>query len=114
MGRVPEPTSLPARVDVAVVPVGPDGHVEPAEVLRVLRGRGPGAGAGRGRRADRVVVLRGRRAGPLYLTVALVLIGDGVPGLRFDGEDRLADALRAPARRFLLGEDTCTELVLHT
>lgn len=48
----------------------------------------------------------------LFLTTAPVLIGDGVPGLRFTGADRLADALRAPTRRFLFGEDTCTEFDL--
>ncbi|MDT0116271.1 hypothetical protein C1N74_16190 (plasmid) [Microbacterium sp. SGAir0570] len=45
----------------------------------------------------------------LYLTTAPVLIGDGVPGIRFDGEDRLADALRGAVRRFPLGADLCTE-----
>ncbi|QQS01389.1 MAG: GTP cyclohydrolase II [Austwickia sp.] len=113
-GRVPEPTSLPARVDVAVVPVGPDGHVEPAEVLRVLRGRGLGRVLVEGGGLTVSSFFEADVLDRLYLTVAPVLIGDGVPGLRFDGEDRLADALRAPARRFLLGEDTCTELVLHT
>ena len=112
-GRVPAPAVLGERVDVATVPVGPDGQVDPAEVLRILRARGLG----------RVLVEGGGRTvsaffeadvlDRLYLTTAPVLIGDGVPGLRFDGEDRLSDALRAPARRFLLGEDTCTELVLH-
>ena len=33
-------------------------------------------------------------------------------GLRFEGQDRLADALRAPSRRFLLGEDVCIDLDL--
>lgn len=48
----------------------------------------------------------------LFVTTAPVLIGDGVPGLRFEGADRLADALRAPARRFLFGPDTCIEFDL--
>ena len=104
---------LGERVDVATVPVGPDGQVDPAEVLRILRARGLGRvlveGGGRTVSAFFEADVRDR----LYLTTAPVLIGDGVPGLRFDGEDRLSDALRAPARRFLLGEDTCTELVLH-
>lgn len=113
-GRVPPMTSLSARVDVTTIPVGSDGWVDPAEVLRVLRARGLG----------RILVEGGGRTvssffeadvlDRLFLTTAPVLIGDGVPGLRFDGSDLLADALRAPARRFLLGEDTCTELVLHT
>ena len=48
----------------------------------------------------------------LLVTTAPLLVGDGVPGLRFEGPDRLADALRAPVRRFALGEDTCMELDL--
>jgi 3,4-dihydroxy 2-butanone 4-phosphate synthase/GTP cyclohydrolase II len=48
----------------------------------------------------------------LFVTTAPLLVGDGVPGLRFDGHDRLADALRAPARRFALGDDLCVELDL--
>ncbi|WP_238335637.1 GTP cyclohydrolase II [Serinicoccus kebangsaanensis] len=48
----------------------------------------------------------------LYLTTAPVLIGDGVPGLRVEGQDRLTDALRPPARRYQLGEDVVTELEL--
>jgi hypothetical protein len=46
------------------------------------------------------------------VTTAPLLVGDGVPGLRFEGRDRLADALRAPSRRFVLGQDTCVELDL--
>lgn len=112
-GRLPEPGVLPAGVEIAVVPVGADGQVDPAEVVRLLRERGLGRvlveGGGRTVSAFFAADVLNR----LYLTTAPVLIGDGVPGLRFAGRDRLADALRAPARRFLLGEDTCTELVLH-
>ena len=112
-GAVPAAAHLPARVDLATVPVGREGRVEPGVVLALLRERGLG----------RVLVEGGGRTvssffeadvlDRLYLTTAPVLIGDGVPGLRFEGPDRLADALRAPARRFLLGEDTCTELLLR-
>jgi diaminohydroxyphosphoribosylaminopyrimidine deaminase / 5-amino-6-(5-phosphoribosylamino)uracil reductase len=49
----------------------------------------------------------------LWITTAPMLIGDGVPGLRFEGRDRLGDALRAPSRRFVLGEDVCVELDLR-
>ncbi|MEJ5915919.1 hypothetical protein WDV86_15930, partial [Pseudokineococcus sp. 1T1Z-3] len=41
-----------------------------------------------------------------------VLVGDGVPGLRFEGTDLMADALRAPSRRFVLGDDVAVELDL--
>ncbi|MEV4918993.1 RibD family protein [Streptomyces tirandamycinicus] len=49
----------------------------------------------------------------LYVTVAPVLIGDGVPGLAFPGPDVMRDALRPPVRRAFLGEDTLFELDLR-
>ena len=49
----------------------------------------------------------------LYLTTAPMLIGDGVPGIRFPGADHLSGALRAPVRRFVLGDDLCTELTFR-
>jgi riboflavin-specific deaminase-like protein len=48
----------------------------------------------------------------LYVTIAPLIIGDGVPGLRFRGTARMREALRAPTRRFALGEDTLFELDL--
>ena len=44
----------------------------------------------------------------LYLTTAPILVGDGIPGVRFAGADLLADALTASVRRFSLGRDICT------
>ncbi|PYG00132.1 3,4-dihydroxy 2-butanone 4-phosphate synthase / GTP cyclohydrolase II [Georgenia satyanarayanai] len=105
------PTDLPEHVDV--VRLDDDGPADPVRVLGLLRGRGLGRvlveGGGR-------VVSAFLRAGVLdrlYLTTAPVLIGDGVPGLRFAGSDLLADAIRTGSRRFLLGEDVCTELDLR-
>lgn len=107
----------------AALPVEPPDHVEvlrlahpgrpePRDILDVLADRG----------LTRVLVEGGGRlvssfvgAGlihRLYLTTAPVLIGDGIPGLRFDGTDTLRDALRGRARHFRLGDDVCTELVL--
>lgn len=48
----------------------------------------------------------------LFLTQAPVLIGDGVPGLRFEGTTTMAHALRYPFRRYSFGQDVCTEYVL--
>ena len=86
---------------------GPDGF-EPQAVLDVLRaadlGRVLVEGGGR-------TVSRFLAAGVLerlYLTTAPMLIGDGVPGLRFRGAERLADAVTAPTQRFALGRDMCT------
>ncbi|ORT56430.1 RibD family protein [Streptomyces sp. CB03238] len=50
----------------------------------------------------------------LYVTVAPVLLGDGVPGLAFPGPALMRDALRPPTRRTVLGEDTLFELDLRT
>jgi 3,4-dihydroxy 2-butanone 4-phosphate synthase/GTP cyclohydrolase II len=48
----------------------------------------------------------------LYLTTAPLLIGDGVPGLRFSGHDSLSRALRPQVHRYQLGDDVCTEITL--
>lgn len=45
----------------------------------------------------------------LFLTSAPMLVGDGVPGIRFDGSDALSEALAAPVRRFVFGTDICAE-----
>ena len=84
------------------------GRFEPGVVLAMLRARGLG----------RVLVEGGGRtvsdflaAGVLdrlYLTTAPILIGDGIPGVRFAGADLLANAVTASVRRFSLGHDLCT------
>jgi 3,4-dihydroxy 2-butanone 4-phosphate synthase/GTP cyclohydrolase II len=59
-----------------------------------------------------ITVSRFLRAGALdrlFITTAPILIGDGVPGIRFDGTDALSGALAAPSRRFVFGDDVCTE-----
>ena len=84
------------------------GRFEPGAVLGMLRARGLG----------RVLVEGGGRTvsgflasgvlDRLYLTTAPILVGDGIPGVRFAGADLLADALTASIRRFSLGRDQCT------
>lgn len=108
--RVPR-DALAAHVDLVTLPE--EQLRDPAAMLDVLAARG----------ARRVLVEGGGRlvsaclaAGVLdrlYVTTAPVLIGDGVPGLRFAGHDVLAKAIRPPARRLVLGEDVCTELDLR-
>jgi GTP cyclohydrolase II len=105
----PEPPA--PHVEVLQYPVV-DGHFAPDTVLEALADRG----------LCRVLVEGGGRTvsaflaadalDRIYVTTAPLLVGDGVPGLRFPGSDRLADALRAPSRRFMLGEDVCFELDL--
>src|SRR3954447_8875957 len=107
---VPDP--LPEQVEVVRLDRGPDGGFSPGRVLAALADRG----------LDRVLVEGGGvtvsrflAAGALdrlLVTTAPVLVGDGVPGIRFEGRERIAEALRPPARRFVLGHDTCVELDL--
>lgn len=99
-------------VEVLRLPCGDHGFA-PRDVLATLARRGLGRvlieGGG-------VTVSRFLAAGALdrlYVTVAPLILGDGVPGLRFPGTARMRDALRAPARRFALGEDTLFELDLR-
>ncbi|EYT54295.1 MULTISPECIES: RibD family protein [Kocuria] len=106
------PTAPAPHVAVLRVPVGEHG-LAPRAVLEALARRG----------LRRVLVEGGGRtvsgflaAGTLhrlYLTTAPMLIGDGVPGIRFPGADHLSGALRAPVRRFVLGDDLCTELTFR-
>jgi riboflavin-specific deaminase-like protein len=49
----------------------------------------------------------------LHLALAPVLIGDGRPGLRFAGADRLAECLRPPGRVCPMGRDQLWDLDLR-
>ncbi|WP_129661175.1 GTP cyclohydrolase II [Rothia halotolerans] len=104
------PTPQAPSPHVTVLPVTGLRELEPAALLELLAGRGLGRVLveGGGRTVSRFV--RAGAVDRLYLTTASLLIGDGVPGLRFAGSDALADALRVPARKFMLGEDVCTVL----
>jgi 3,4-dihydroxy 2-butanone 4-phosphate synthase/GTP cyclohydrolase II len=102
-----QPTDLAAHVDLVALALA-DGRFEPRALLDTLRARGLG----------RVLVEGGGRtvsdflaAGVLdrlYLTTAPILVGDGIPGVRFAGADLIGDALTASVRRFSLGRDICT------
>jgi riboflavin-specific deaminase-like protein len=101
------PADVAPHVDLVSLPVE-NGRFEPQALLDMLRARGLG----------RVLVEGGGRtvsdflaAGVLdrlYLTTAPILVGDGVPGVRFAGADLIGDALTASVRRFSLGRDICT------
>jgi riboflavin-specific deaminase-like protein len=109
----PPPTGTPAHVEVVLLPrSGPDRGFAPKQIVATLAARGLGRVLVEG---GGITVSRFLAAGELdrlLVTTAPLLVGDGVPGLRFEGRDRLGDALRAPSRRFILGEDTCVELDL--
>ena len=103
------------HVEVVRLPrYGADGGFATWDVLAALASRGLGRVLVEG---GGVTVSRFLAEGSLdrlFVTTAPLLVGDGVPGLRFEGRDKLADALRAPARRFMLGADSCVELDLAT
>lgn len=100
------PTGLPASVEVVRLA---EGDFAPRRVLDILQARGlwkvliEGGGKTVSRFLDAGVLDR------LYLTTAPVLVGDGVPGIRFSGSDALDEARSAPVRRFVFGQDICTE-----
>lgn len=105
------PGGLPPHVEVVRLPTA--GRFPPDAVVNLLLRRGLG----------RVLVEGGGRlvsafveAGAvdrLFITTAPLLIGDGVPGLRFDGADAVAGALRGRPTSFRLGNDVCTMLNLR-
>ncbi|WP_298251388.1 GTP cyclohydrolase II [uncultured Arthrobacter sp.] len=107
--HVEVPSTLAASVEVVRLPTG---ATDPAPVLDLLLRRG----------LDRVLVEGGGatvsgflEAGlldRLYCTTVPVLIGDGIPGLRFSGAHAPVQIRTAPVRRFVLGHDTCSEFDL--
>lgn len=105
--------SVPAHVTVLRLPEQRDGFA-PAAILARLAERGLGRVLieGGGRTVSRF--LTAGAIDHLFLTVAPVLIGDGVPGVRFSGADRLDGAVRPPSRSFPLGPDTCLHFDLRT
>lgn len=101
------PESLADHVEVLRIPSATE--LTPAKVLELLAERG----------LTRVLIEGGGvtvsdfvQAGVLdrlMVTSAPLLIGDGVPGLRFTGTDKLSEALSAPTRRMGFGQDVCTD-----
>ncbi len=101
---------LPDSVDVVRLPVaGVDDHgFDPRQVMDVLQSRGlrkvliEGGGILSG-------FLGAGLLDRLFLTTAPVLLGDGAPGIRFSGAAVPEKAQNPPTRRFVLGQDICTE-----
>jgi 3,4-dihydroxy 2-butanone 4-phosphate synthase / GTP cyclohydrolase II len=101
------PPQLAAHVEVVTLELEA-GRFRPQTLRDMLRARGLG----------RILIEGGGRtvsdflaAGVLdrlYLTTAPILVGDGIPGVRFAGADLLADAITASVQRFSLGADICT------
>ena len=89
-----------------------EGGFEPRLVLETLAGRGLRRILVEGGGATVSGFLRAEVLHRLYVTVAPVLLGDGVPGLRFPGPVRMGEALRPRTRAFPLGADMLFELDL--
>jgi diaminohydroxyphosphoribosylaminopyrimidine deaminase / 5-amino-6-(5-phosphoribosylamino)uracil reductase len=98
-------------VEVVELAAG-NGGFSPRQVLDALARRGLGRVLVEGGGVTVSRFLRAQALQRLYVTVAPVLLGDGVPGLRFPGPVRMGDAPRLPVRRFPLGDDTLLELDL--
>ncbi|MET9478975.1 RibD family protein [Streptomyces sp. NPDC006638] len=106
--------AVPGRVgDGVEVLTLPDREAfAPRALVRTLALRGLGRVLVEGGGVTVSRFLHERALHRLYVTVAPVLLGDGVPGIRFDGPDVMRDALRPPVRRSTVGEDTLFELDL--
>lgn len=103
--------SAPDGVDVLRLPCDEHGF-SARDVVSALARRGLGRVLVEGGGVTVSRFLQEQALHRLYTTLAPVLIGDGVAGLSFSGPSRMRDALRAPSRRFTLGDDTLFELDL--
>ncbi|WP_377273432.1 RibD family protein [Peterkaempfera sp. SMS 1(5)a] len=103
---------VPDGVDVLVLP--DSDAFTPRRLVRTLAGRGLGRVLVEGGGVTVSRFLQDRALHRLYVTVAPVLLGDGVPGLRFAGPSVMRNAPRPPVRRAALGGDTLFELDLGT
>jgi diaminohydroxyphosphoribosylaminopyrimidine deaminase / 5-amino-6-(5-phosphoribosylamino)uracil reductase len=108
----PPPAPPAPHVEVLALARADRDRFSPAQVLEALGARGLGRVLVEGGGVTVSCFLEAGVLHRLLVTTAPLLVGDGVPGLRFTGHDRLTDALRAPFRRFLLGDDVCVELDL--
>ncbi|WP_328585235.1 RibD family protein [Streptomyces sp. NBC_00370] len=86
----------------------------PHRLVRTLAERGLGRVLVEGGGVTVSRFLHERALRLLYVTVAPLLLGDGVPGLRFAGPELMRDAVRPRVRRAALGADTLFELDLGT
>ncbi|MFI5520775.1 RibD family protein [Streptomyces platensis] len=105
------PADPGAGVEVLVLPDA--AAFAPERLLAALARRGLGRVLIEGGGVTVSRFLHERALHRLYVTVAPVLLGDGIPGLRFPGTPVMREAPRPPLRRALLGEDTLFEFALR-
>ncbi|OMI35081.1 bifunctional deaminase-reductase-like protein [Streptomyces sparsogenes DSM 40356] len=111
-GGGPGQGGLGGHVDVLTLP--DRAAFGPRRLVETLARRGLGRVLVEGGGVTVSRFLHERALDRLYVTVAPVLLGDGVPGLRFTGTPVMREALRPPTRRAHLGEDTLFEIDLRT
>ena len=105
--------SVPGRDGVDVLTLPDSEAFAPGRLVQALARRGLGRVLIEGGGVTVSRFLHEQALHRLYVTVAPVLLGDGIPGLRFAGTPVMRDALRPPVRRAALGEDTLFELELR-
>ena len=103
---------LAGHVQIVRLPSTSAQRVDPHQVVAVIREHVEGSILVEGGGQTVSEFLSAGALDRLFLTTAPVLIGDGVPGIRFAGSDKMSKALRYPFRRYVFGQDVCTEYVL--
>ena len=106
------PGDIAEHVTVARLPQSADAKVDPHAVIALVREHVEGSILVEGGGQTVSDFLTAGALDRLFLTKAPVLIGDGVPGIRFEGSDQMSKALRYPFRRYIFGQDVCTEYML--
>lgn len=103
---------LAPHVNIVRLPNTSAQRVDPHAVIAVLREHVEGSILVEGGGQTVSEFLAAGALDRLFLTTAPVLIGNGVPGIRFEGSEEMSKALRYPFRRYVFGQDVCTEYVL--
>ncbi|MET0279521.1 MAG: RibD family protein [Steroidobacteraceae bacterium] len=101
---------LPAHVDTLTLP---GARLDPTAVLAALRLRGHACVLVEGGGVTVSAFLAAGLLDRLHLLVAPLLIGSGRPGIRIPPREPLADCLRPPTRRHLVGEDVLFDCALR-
>ena len=105
-------SEIGAHVQVVRLPQAAGASMDPHMIIAVIRDHVSGSILIEGGGQTVSEFLTAGALDRLFLTRAPVLLGDGVPGIRFFGPAVMSDALRPSFRRYSFGEDVCTEYVL--